>query len=135
MRLTNSLDKKRKILFITPHQLSTEAKRLVRQGVENFVQEIAGKGYYDSCGTIDQEVDMEIYLHIVKMNGRSYLTIQRGKHRKSGAITKEKDLFCVYQFEEVGGIPDDVNGPNMARRHIGGGQPGSDDEKPWFATG
>jgi hypothetical protein len=120
----------RKITFISPHQLSTEAKMLIRQGQENFVQEIAGKGYYDSCRTIDQEVDLEIYIHIVKVNGLYYLTCQRGKHRKVG-ITPTADLYCVYKFEEVGGIPDDINGRDMSRKHAGGGVIGSPDEVPW----
>lgn len=121
----------RKITFITPHQLSTEAKMLKRQGVENFVQEIANKGYYDSCRTIDQEVDLEIYIDIVKVNGVSYLTIQRGKHRKP-TVTSNSDLYCVYAFDETG-IPDDINGTSMARKHAGGGLIGATDEKPWFA--
>jgi hypothetical protein len=123
----------RKILFITPHQLSTEAKMLKRQGVENFVQTVANLGYYDGCRTIDQEVDLEIYIDIVKVNGKSYLTIQRGKHRKP-RVTREEDLYCVYAFEEVAAIPDDVNGISMKRKHAGGGFAGSAEEKPWFAT-
>lgn len=127
------MDNKRKILFITPHQLSTEAKMLKRQGVENFVQEIANKGYYDSCKTIDQEVDLEVYIDIVKINGRSYLTIQRGKHRKVG-ITPEADLFTVYRFEDVASIPDDIDGRDMSRKHAGGGVVGAADEKPFWST-
>lgn len=121
----------RGIAFITPHQLSTEAKQLVRQGVENFVQEIANKGYYDSCRTIDQEVDLELYIHIVKLNGASYLTIQRGKHRKV-KITPEKDLFCVLPFSPVGGVRDDILTRDSTRKHVGGGELGSADEKPWW---
>lgn len=123
----------RGIAFITPHQLSTEAKALVRQGVENFVQEIANKGYYDSCRTIDQEVDMEIYIHIVKVDGRSYLTMQRGKHRKP-TITPQKDLYCVLPFSDVGGIRHDINGKDISVKYPGGGAVGSDDEKPWWVN-
>lgn len=55
---------------------------LIRNGMdEQFVAEIKNKGYYDGCRTLDQEVDMELYIHIVKVDGRSYLTLQRGKHR------------------------------------------------------
>lgn len=121
-----------KIAFITPHQLSTEAKQLVRQNVENFVQEIANKGYYDSCRTIDQEVDLELYIHIVKINGESYLTIQRGKHRGLVRMTQEKDKYCVLPFSPIGGIRDDINGPDTTRRHVGGGAVGSGDEAPWW---
>lgn len=123
----------RGITFITPAQLSTEAKGLVRQGVEDFVKEIANKGYYDSCRTIDQEVDLEIYIHIVKVNGESYLTVQRGKHRKV-KITPEKDLYHVLPFSPVGGVRDDINGKDTSRKHPGGGAMGSEDERPWWET-
>lgn len=97
----------RGIAFVTPHQLSTEAKMLTRQGVESFVKEIANKGYYDSCRTIDQEVDLEVAIHIEKVNGRSYLTMQRGKHRKV-TPTPQKDLYCVLPFHDIGGVKDDI---------------------------
>lgn len=131
-RRTRNFMSARKILFVSPHQLSTEAKMLIRQDVDNFLQGIAGKGYYDSCRTIDQEVDLEIYIHIVKINGVSYLTIQRGKHRKP-FITPESDHYCVYKFDGTLGILDDLDGPNQARKHAGGGTAGSADEVPWFA--
>lgn len=110
----------RGIAFITPHQLSTEAKMLTRQGVDNFVQEIANKGYYDSSRTIDQEVDLEIMIHIEKVAGiGSYLTVQRGKHR-GVQITPEEDLYCVLPFKDIGGILDDVNGPDTSMQSVGG---------------
>lgn len=121
----------RGITFVTPHQLSTEAKALVRMGVENFVGEIANKGYYDGCKTVDQEVDMEIYIHIEKVNGKSYLTFQRGKHRKAGKITPEKDLYFVMEFHECGGIRDDINGRDTSRRSLRGGGDGGN---AWWAT-
>lgn len=109
---------KRKITFVTPHQLSTEAKSLTRMGVDSLVKIIANKGYWDSCKTIDQEVDMEIYLHIEKMAGISYLTGQVGKHRKL-TRTPIIDQYTVYRFESYG-ICDDVNGPDNSRRSVGG---------------
>lgn len=130
-RRTRNFTSKRGITCITPHQLSTEAKQLVRLGTDNFVQEIANKGYWDSCRTIDQEVDMEIYIHIVKVNDESYLTMQRGKHRKI-AITPEKDKYCVYKFEEVGGIKDDINGRDASRRHVGGKTVADGGDASWF---
>lgn len=133
-RRVRNFTEPRGIYFVTPHQLSTEAKGLIRQNVENFVQEIANKGYYDSCRTIDQEVDMEIYIHIVKVNGKSFLTVQRGKHRKAGKLTAERDMYTVLPFSPVGGILDDINGKDSSRRHVGGGEAGSDDETPWWVS-
>lgn len=106
----------RKILFMTPHQLSSEAKNIVRTGADNFVKEIANKGYYDSCKVIDQEVDGEIYIHIEKRNGNSFLTVQRGKHRKVGKMTPEEDLYTILPFQEIGAINDDVGKPNLAMK-------------------
>lgn len=133
-RMRNALSA-RGCTLITPHQLSTEAKGLVRQGIEDFVKEIANKGYYDSCKTIDQEVDMEIYIHIVKINGRSYLTIQRGKHRKP-SITPEAHLYTVLPFNEVGALRDDINGPDSSMKHPGGRSlsEGGADERPWWSN-
>lgn len=122
------------IAFVTPHQLSTEAKSLVRQGVDNFVQEIANKGYYDSCRTIDQEVDLEIYIHIERVGRESYLTMQRGKHRKI-KITDVSDLYSVLKFEPVGGILDDVNGEDLSRKRVGGKSSAEGGGGAWWDTG
>ena len=121
----------RKITMITPHQLSTEAKQLIRDGRGNFVQEIANKGYYDKCKTIDQEVDGELYFHIEKLNKKSWLTIQRGKHRIPTLI-EDDQKFMVYPFHEVGTILDDINGSNTACKKVGGGPIGSGNETPFW---
>lgn len=110
----------RGITFITPHQLSTEAKMLVRQGVNNFVQEIANKGYYDGCRTIDQEVDIEITIHIEKIPGRgSFLDCQRGKHRTVIRQTRLEDLYTVLPFNDAGGVRDDINGEDSSMKSAG----------------
>lgn len=120
----------RGIAFITPHQLSTEAKMLVRQGIENFVKEIANKGYYDGCKQLDQEVDVEIFIHIEKVDGRSYLTVQRGKHRKI-TITPECHLHTVLPFFEAGSVRDDVLGKDISMKSPGGKYI-SDGGAEWF---
>jgi len=99
----------KKITLITPHQLSTEAKMLIREGRDNFVQEIAGKGYYDRTKTLDQEVDIELYIHIEKRNKEAYLTVQRGKHRIPTIIEDENKYF-VLKFPKGKPIPDDISG-------------------------
>ena len=121
----------RGITVVTPHQLSTEAKALVRMGTDNFVGEIANKGYYDGCKTIDQEVDMEIYIHIEKLQGRSYLTVQRGKHRRSGKITPEQDLYFVLPFQPVGCIPVDLDKKDSSFRTLRGAG-GSGEDGGWW---
>jgi hypothetical protein len=116
----------RKITLITPHQLSTEAKMLIRQGnEESFVKDIANKGYYDSCKTIDQEVDLELYIHKVIADGKSWLCIQRGKHRLIQQ-TKEEYKYTVLPFYDIGDIRDDINAKDESRKKPGGAAPGED---------
>ena len=123
----------RGILFMTPHQLSSEAKALLRGGVapEDFVKEIANKGYWDSCRVIDQEVDLEIYIHLVKRDGRTYITIQRGKHRKY-KITPDKDLYVVYAFDEIGGLRPDLNGEDRSMARVGAKTMAEGGELAWY---
>jgi hypothetical protein len=121
----------RKIAFVTPHQLSTDAKQMIRDGKSDFVKELVGKGYYRGCKQIDQEVDLEIFIHIEKSNNESFLTIQRGKHRIIGQ-TDHRDLFCVLPFSKFG-ILFDVNGADTTRKKVGGGPVGSNDETPFWA--
>jgi archaellum biogenesis ATPase FlaH len=121
----------RKIALITPHQLSTEAKMKIRDGATNFVQQLVDGGFYDKCKTVDNEVDLELFIHIEKVNGRSYLTIQRGKHRSSPQTPMEYQ-YCVLPFEDIGGILDDINGPDTSRKKVGAGPSGSAEETPFW---
>lgn len=100
------------ITVLTPHQLSTEAKQLIRQGIpeDQFVKEINEKGYYAGCKQLDQEVDMEIYLHIFKYQKEWWLSAQRGKHRLP-TIVNEDYKYLLMKFPAMGmPIPDDING-------------------------
>lgn len=123
----------RKIFTVTPHQMSSDAKRMIRENVPeaDFVNRVANKGYYDGCSGLDQEVDIEIYQHIVKVNGESYMTWRRGKHRKVG-VTAEKDLFCVYKMEKISGIPDDIEGKDLSRRRVGANTEGEGGGNAWY---
>lgn len=121
------------ILVITPHQLSPEAKRLIREGRTEFVKEVIGKGYYDGSSKIDQVVDGEIFIHIEEVNGKSYLTIQRGKKRGIEQ-TPVKDRYCVYEFNGESGILDDINKNDQSRKKSGGGIIGSGEENPFWSV-
>lgn len=122
----------RKICFYTPHQHSSEAKNLLRAGLEDtYVQEIANKGFWDGARSIDQEIDLEFHIHIVKFDGRKWLTFQRGKHRGIGN-TKECDMYFVLPIEEIGVIIDDVDGEDTTRKKPGGNPIGSKADKPYW---
>lgn len=129
-RRTRNFFSARKIALLTPHQLSTEAKQLVRDGHQDFVKQVIGKGYFAGSKQIDQEVDGEIYLHIEKLNKRAYLTIHRGKHRGVPVIPDD-DMYMVLPFPEKGPIPDDLNGPRIDCSKIGGGPRGGGNEVPF----
>ena len=132
-RRTRNFFSARKILLITPHQLSTDAKQLIRDGRSDFVKELPGKGYFSGSKQIDQEVDGELYQHIETLNGRAYLTMQRGKHRGVGIIPDELH-YMVLPFPEKGSIPDDLLSERpIHSRKIGGGAVGSGEETPFWS--
>lgn len=119
-RVRNFFNKKR-IALITAHQMSSEALGLTKAGfTDQLVNEVAGRGFYDGCRTLHQELDMELYIHIVEINGVSYLTCRRGKHRIQ-SITPSKDLYYVYRFADnlAPGFPDDVGKADKSMRKPG----------------
>ena len=121
----------KKILCITPWQLSTDAKMRIREGRTDFVKGCPGMGFYAGSKQIDQEVDGELFIHIEKLNGAAFLTWQRGKHRWPG-ILPDIDKYFVLPFPEKGSIQDDMNKEGeITLRKIGGGPIGSGSEIPF----
>ena len=124
----------RKITCLTPHQLSTEAQQLARDNVQDFVKVIADKQYYEACKRLGQPVDLESVIHIVPANGKSYLTIQRGKHRNM--VTPAKDKYLVLPFQEIGTIPWDIDKEYdisvPSPGGVAGGVEGEEGEHPWW---
>lgn len=121
----------RRILLISPHQLSSEAKMLIREGRTDFIKAVGNKGYYDGSKRLDQEVDGELNFHIERLNDEAYLTILRGKHRIP-TIIPEKDKYMVLKFTEKGCILDDLGKPEATLRKVGGGPVGTPNEVPFF---
>lgn len=120
----------RNIAFITPHQVSTEGKMLFREGRHELVKEWVDRGFYVGSKQIDQVVDLETFQHIEKVNNKSYLAVQRGKHRNHD-ITPEEHKYYVYEFASYG-IPFDIGKPDTARKKAGGGIIGGKDENPFW---
>ena len=100
----------RQVLVVTPHQLSTDCKQLLRNGInsQELVREIAGKGYYEGSKQIDQVVDLEIHQHIAKIGKKYFLTFQRGKRRYPEIIDDNKKYFML-PFPDKAPIP-----PNLS---------------------
>lgn len=110
---------KRKCLFITPWQISPDAKDLIRNGTSDFVKLLPGRGYTAGSKQIDQVLDAELYIHIEIHKGISYLAIQGGKLRRIVKPTLDK-TYRVLQFIPKGCIPWDLNKENSARLKVGG---------------
>ena len=123
--------KPRRILFITPHQLSTQAKELLRTGAPRFVTHLPGGGYYADSKQIDQVIDGEIFFHIEKYKRESWFTMQLGKQRRN-KLTAEEFRYCVYKFPRSGPIIPDVGSVNEAYRRVGGEKISSGKEETEF---
>lgn len=92
----------RKITCITPLQLSAEAKQMLRNGVpeHDLVNQVAEKGYYDGCKTLDQDIDCELFLHKFTHKRKTYIAVRRGKHRVPSVIAEE-DKFFMLRFPDI----------------------------------
>lgn len=110
------------ILCVTPTQLSTEAKQLIRNGVpeKTFVKDVAGRGYTEMSKQLDQVVDLELYIHIAKLENGYGLTCHRGKHRVP-SIIDDKDKYFILKFPNKAPIPEDVNDDNFIEYNPEGG--------------
>lgn len=110
---------KRKTTFMTPWQISPDAKELIRNGTTNFVTMLPGRGYSSGSKQIDQVLDAELYIHKEVIKGIAYLTVQGGKLRRIVKPVEDK-TYRVYQFIPKGCIPWDYGKPNSARLKCGG---------------
>ena len=87
----------RGIAFMSPLQLSTEAKQMLRNGVpeHQFVNEVAEKGMYSDSRQLDQEMDGEVYIHLFTHKRKKYLAFRRGKHRIPTVISDDDKYFIL----------------------------------------
>lgn len=100
----------RKIVHITPHQLSTEAKNLLRGGLpeDQFTNEIAEKGYWEGNKGLDRIFDLGILIHLFKYKGETFLSVRRDKHRLS-SILEDKYKHFFLRFPKAMPIPHDID--------------------------
>lgn len=95
------------ITCLNAHQLSTEAQALSREGTANFAVKVSQGGWYMNCKSLHTKLDGEILMHILKRGDKKYLTFGMGKNRTSSEVSEYAKSFA-YEFEEFGGINDDV---------------------------
>lgn len=107
------------ITYINPHQLSTEAKGLIRSGVpeEQFVKEIAEKGYWERTKGLDRVYDLCLLIHLFKHQKETYFSIYREKHRVPTIIDEEKK-YMLFKFPKGMPIPSDVHREKISFRKL-----------------
>lgn len=114
-------------MLLSPHQLSTDAKTMRRGGNDaTFIRDVVGKAFTAGSKQLSNELDFELYHHIVTHGKRTYLMTGRGKHRNAPSIISEKEKFVSLEFTDPKmPIWDDRPGDPVIYR-IGGGA--TDDE-------
>ncbi|MNP89207.1 hypothetical protein D3C85_16110 [compost metagenome] len=116
-----------KILQVTAHQLSTQAKEEKRMNPTKFIRDMPGGGYYQGCKKLDTEVDWEFYVNKQVVNNGTYLEYLWGKHRGVVEPTPEAHKYFVMKFLEdhMYGVPYDMDLEEDLSYKIVGGRPSS----------
>lgn len=111
--------KARNILHITPHQLSTEANQLLRNGIPGYQlpKEIVDKGYFDKTKALGREYDLCLLMAKFKHNKNTYLAVQRDKH-KIPTIVSDELLYTILPFPDKMPIPSDINREKISFRSL-----------------
>lgn len=94
--------------IIAPHQINPTGKNLKALDPVGFCKSLPGRGLYDTCTSLDNEADGEMFFNKRTVGGRDFLEVQRGKHRTI-IDTKEKYHYTVLPFCDVGILPYDVD--------------------------
>ena len=89
-RVRNFCSAKGSFLF-NPHQLNSNVKKMLENGMPEHLlaKNLPGKQAAKGCGTLDTELDIEIFLHKFKRGNTWWLNVALGKHRKSGVIQND----------------------------------------------
>lgn len=110
----------RGICFVTPHQLSPEAKKLLKELDDEsevyFAREVSGKSMTETSTKITNEVDGVITIHVAKTSTKTYFTCCIGKQRGEGCAPEER--FFIYDLDPVLGLKHDIHGKPGFRRSL-----------------
>lgn len=117
-RRTKNFFAAKNIALLTPVQLSPDAMELKRQGNKMLLMQISDGSYYEGCRGLSREPELELFVDIVKDNGRKYQTFARGKHRGQND-TPEEHKFFILEFQKIGGLRWDVNGTDTSLSKFG----------------
>lgn len=103
------------ILCITPWQISADANTLLRNGLTDidFLPTINGKGYTQGSKSLIQELDVQLGIHLVKINGIHYQAVQVGKLKRPVFVNPD-DKYLLIPFEKNIAMGDnELMGPLM----------------------
>lgn len=116
-----------KILQVTAHQLSTQAKEEKRMNPTKFIRDMPGGGYYQGCKKLDTEVDWEFYVNKQVVNDGAYSEYLWGKHRGVVEPTPEAHKYFVLKFNPnpMYGLMYDFHLEHDTSYKIIGGRPSS----------
>lgn len=110
----------RGICFVTPHQLSPEAKKMLKETDDEsevyFAREVAGKSMTETSTKITNEVDVELTIHVAKTPTKNYFTACVGKSRGEGCEPSKR--FAIYDLDPVHGLKHDILGKPAFRRSL-----------------
>lgn len=84
------------ILFITPHQLSTEAKRLLQTTPqEQFLNVIKGGGFFEKTKGLDRIYDIGVLIHKCETASGDFLHMVIDKHRFPSVVDSSLKSFFL----------------------------------------
>lgn len=119
-RKTRSFFISRGVCFVTPHQLSPDAKRYLRESDDEseiyFAKDVAGKSMTETSTKITNEVDKEITIHVAKTDIKSYWTYAVGKSRGEGCAPIKR--FGIYDIDPKFGLKHDIATKPKFRRNL-----------------
>lgn len=136
-RIISDWTKPRDILHWTAHQLSADARDLMRMFPEDFISRLIDKGYYEGCKTLSTEFDFEYATCKRISGGFTWQEFQWAKHRKLGA-TDEKDKYFTMKYYPIGmiGYPYDVHvDQDLSYKKVGNRATQGGDKSEWSDFG
>ena len=125
----------RNCIFITPWQLSPEAKMLKREGHLNFVTKLVGGGYTSGSKQLDQVIDIGILFALEYVHKEWYLDLALDKLRRVDQPDEKYRRFAL-KFNNTsagrGIILEDIGKENSAYKRPGGERIGAEDKDSEF---
>lgn len=84
------------IIFVSPHQLSTEAKRLLQTTPQDqFLHAIKGGGFFEKTKGLDRIYDIGVLIHIVNSAAGDFLHVVVDKHRFPSVVDSSLKSFFL----------------------------------------